>query len=460
VLSPTDPWVVTSPAPVPPRRRRRVVALAGGVVVALLAAGGAVVALRDGDDRAPQSAAEAPRVLDVEAERAERLRARAVRQTLADRAKAVTSRDRAAFLATLDPSPAAAAFRAQQAQAFDGLLKLPIGTWSYVTDDEQSHVIDARLERLRGKDVWAPAVVLHYALKGFDSAPARAEQYFTFVPRGDRWLIASDDDFRDVGLSSDPGMWDGGELVVVKGKRSLVLGHPRSRGSLRTIADSVDAAVPRVTSVVGTGWAQKVVVLVPDSTEELRELLDRRTDFSQISAVATSQAGEQDAPVGARIIVNPPNFLGTSALTRRLTMTHEVTHVAVQGITGFFTPSWLSEGFAEHVGGTGVDLDVPRSVPDLRAEVRAGRTPTQLPTEDDFEATNEDLGLAYSGAWLAVRLLVKRHGKAKVLQFFRETQKIDDAGEGEVAKAFQRAFGRDLDGFTREWSASLRRELR
>ena len=433
--------------------------LAVAAALELLVGGVAAVQLRD--DAAPaRVTADRARatVDDAQAERVE-----AVERLLSDRAQAIRRRDRVAFLAGIDTSPEAKPFRTRQAAVFAALEDVPIGSWSYEVDPVRERPADPRVDRLRGPGWWAPDVVLRYALKGYDPEPTIAEQYFTFVQRDGRWLLASDDDFKEVGSASTPGIWDGGDVVVVRGKRSLVLGHPKSKGVLRRVADVVDEAVPRVSKVYGSGWGQKVVVLVPDTSAELAELLDTRSDFSQIAAVATAEVvgGEGFSPVGDRVIVNPPNFAKLGRLGQQVVLTHEVTHVATRKTSGPLVPTWVVEGFADYVGYQ--DTRVPLSVAakELRDAIRAGKGPTRLPEDRDFDATNADLAQVYEQAWLAVTRLVEVHGRAKVLAFYRDLgAKTAGDREAETEGSFRKAFGRSQDAFTQDWLKNLRARLR
>lgn len=443
-----------------PRTSWRLRALAGLAALELVAGVTGAVVLRE--DRALPGV-QADRARSVPVDDAEAKRTAAVERLLADRAQAIRRRDRAAFVATLDSHPSAAPFRTRQARVFDALEDVPLGSWSYSLDPTRERVPDARVDALRGPGWWAPDVVLRYQLTGFDPTPTRAEQYFTFVQRDGRWLIASDDDFKTVGQASTPGIWDGGDVVVVRGARCLVMGHPASSRVLRQVADAVDAAVPRVTSVYGTGWSRKVVVLVPDTSEELAELLDTRSDFSQIAAVATAELenSAEYAPVGDRVIVNPPNFAKLGTLGRRVVLTHEVTHVATRRASGPYVPTWLVEGFADYVGYQGVDIPLSVAARELRAAVRAGRVPTRLPTAQDFEATNKDLSQVYEQAWLAVSRLAEVHGRDALLAFYRDLGAVREGDDAQVLEAqFRKAFGRSTSDFVEDWAATLRLRLR
>ena len=113
-------------------------------------------------------------------------------------------------------------------------------------------------------------VTLRYALRGVDPVPTQHDLWWTFVRAGGHVELAGDRDLESAGGTSWQGPWDFGPLVAVTGAHSLVLGHPGDRAQLQVIADTVDAAVPDVTAVWGTGWTQDVAVLVPDSDTELK----------------------------------------------------------------------------------------------------------------------------------------------------------------------------------------------
>ena len=440
-------------------RRLRLLALLAATELVV----GGVTALRWADEVAPPTTSADRARATVDTDDPQVRRTRAIERLLADRAQAIRRRDRAAFLAGIDTGPAATAFRKRQAAVFAALEDVPLASWSYDVDPVRERPADARVDRLRGPGWYAPDVVLRYALKGFDVRPTVAEQFLTFVQRDGRWLLAADDDFKEVGQASTPGIWDGGDVVVVKGERSLVLGHPRSKGLLRRVADEVDAAVPRVTRVYGRAWSQKVVVLVPDTSAELAELLDTRSDFSQIAAVATAEltGGDGFNPVGDRVIVNPPNFAKLGRLGQQVVLTHEVTHVATRQASGPLVPTWVVEGFADYVGYQDTRVPLAVAAKELREAIRAGKGPKALPEERDFEATNPDLAQVYEQAWLAVTRLVEVHGLPRFLAFYRDVgSTLEGDREAVTEAAFRKAFGRDQAAFTADWLQRLRTTLR
>ena len=387
-------------------------------------------------------------------------RAGAVRRLLQQRARAVAERDRAAFLATVDPS--ASALVQRQEATFDALAAVPLSTWEYVLGGTSSPP-DERLDRRYGRGRWwAPEVTLRYALDGFDERPVAVDHHLTFALRGDRWLLTADDDFALQGRATPRAIWDRGPVVAVRADGVLALGHPAQRALLDQVAALTAAAVPRVTAAWGP-WRQRVVVLVPGDAQDLAGLLGSTGDLSRIAAVATAELrggeGEYD-PAGDRVLVNPETFAGLGTVGRRVVLTHEVTHVATRRASGPAVPGWLVEGFADLVGYTGVDLPLSVTAADLAAEVRAGRVPAGLPADADFEGGSARLSQAYQGSWLAVRLLDERHGRAALLRLYRAVgarRGVPTATA--VEDALRAELGTSTAALTRDWRASLQRDL-
>ncbi|MDQ6650553.1 MAG: basic secretory family protein [Actinomycetota bacterium] len=399
----------------------------------------------------------APTTTAVQARRA------AVEALLSRRGAAVLAHDRAGFLATVDAN--SPEFLAGQAALYDNLSGVAFSTWDYQLDAASDHVIPAATDQRLGAEAWLPTVVLRYGLAGFDAQPAQASQYLTFVRRGEAWLVSGDADIDDSGVHTARDLWDFGPVEAQQTATSLVLGHPGSRAARRGLAADIAAAVPRVSAVWGTDWAQKVVVLTPDSQEELTRILGATTDLSQIAAVATAELTRGPAgrtsPVGDRIVVNPVNAAKLSAAGRRVVLTHEVTHVASRAATGQAVPAWLVEGLADYVGYLDSGVSVASAGRELRGDIRAGRLPERLPTDEDFLATNPALSQIYEQAWLACRLIVRRSDQATLVQLYRQVGAAAPGTPGDRAlgDAFAALLHTDLASFTGDWRSYLPTEL-
>ncbi len=384
-----------------------------------------------------------------------------VERLLQARSAAILDRDRAAFLATVDPR--ATALMARQAAMFDALAAVPLASWDYTIELLSGRPADSALDLRYGRGQWwAPEVSLSYALAGFDDRPSTSEQHVTFVRRGGRWLLGADDDFDAAGDATPRALWERGPVVAVRAAGVLVLGHGDT-SLLRNVASQTAAAIPRVSAVWGSDWSRQVVVLVPRDAAELASLLKSTQDFSQIAAVATAEYSgptSADGTATDRILVNPDTFAKLGMLGRRVVLTHEVTHVASRRASGPLIPAWLAEGFADYLGYKGVKVPLDVAARELRKDVRAGRLPTTLPADDAFSGSNPELAQAYEQSWLAVRLLVENYGEAAVLSFYQAVGASRSGPESLVlATELDRAFGLDLARLTADWRAALQRQL-
>lgn len=381
----------------------------------------------------------------------------AITALLARRADAVLHRNKGQFLADVDPTQSR--FLLKQAALFEHLGSVRFSGWRYEVDatEEQPHT--PALDAARGT-WWAPDVVLRYAIAGFDTTPTEEDQGFTFTQRDGRWYLAADADFLKTGRPTQRNLWDTGDVAVTRGTSCLALAHTGGEAMASLALRECDAAVPRVTAVWGRGWQRKVVLVVPDSPGELQQLVPDIGDVSNIAAVATAELIDPSTgyhPVGDRVVVNPDNFRDLGPLGRRVVLTHEVTHVASRAATGPEVPTWFVEGLADYVGFLHTDIPLSLSALELRKAIRAGHVPTQLPTDDVFKGGRADLAASYEQSWLAVKLLVKTYGQARMLKLYR------DIGAGDSPGVVDTAFAKDLHtsvaAFTKAWTADLRRQL-
>ena len=287
----------------------------------------------------------------------------AVTSVLQRRSHAVLHHDRSAFLATVDPS--GAAFRAGQAVLFDNLVKVPLASW-------RESLADTR-PAMAADDGWTARLRLAYRLRGFDRREIVYTEYLTFDRRRGVGWVASGDGAAH-GLRDEAQIWSGGRLIVVHGRRSLVLGE-RDIGTgegdrtseLRDIARRLDTGVGIVSGVAGDHWARRVVALAPATEQKAEELVGDVRNLGDIAALATVTGDGGDPKAGAdRIVITPSAFGRLNALGRHVVLTHELLHVAMGGARDSHTPMWLIEGLADYVGYKGA------GGADTRGGTRAG----------------------------------------------------------------------------------------
>jgi hypothetical protein len=361
----------------------------------------------------------------------------AVDAILERRGRAVVSRDRSAFLASVDP-----AARAAQAELYADLARLPLADWRQRADPAGPVAT--------GPADWTVRVTLRYRLRGFDRADVARTQYLTFARRPATGLVIVGDGAAR-GLRDDTEIWDGGRLSIVRGDRSLVIGNSAPRGWLRQIAARLDEAVPTVTGVVGRGWDRRAVAVVPATDEQAGALAGEGQSLREIAALATVTPGPGGTPGNDRIVVSPAAYPKLNEIGRHVVLTHELTHVATHGAGDGRTPLWLIEGFADYVGYQGVPVSVRSAARELRRDVVRGRPPRTLPGGAEFSGTGGRLSQAYEGAWLACRMVAERYGEDRLVRLYRTA--------GTRPDALQRVLGVDPAEFTAMWRAYLREEL-
>ncbi|SCK24938.1 hypothetical protein H180DRAFT_01903 [Streptomyces sp. WMMB 322] len=379
-------------------------------------------------------------------------RERASAQRLLDRqADAVRDGSESRYLAAVDPR--AEGFRTEQRQVFGNLRRLPLTQWSY-------HVGNVRPA---GKDGGGGSpsrfqadVRLRYQLRGDDQAPVSVTEKLAFTKRGGKWYVS------DELPGSDRQLWEQGEVGVVRGKRSLVLGADRSREDLDELARKADTAVSQVDREWPRSWPHRVVIEAPPSLRDMARLLDApATSYEGIAAVTTGEAGEQTKAAADRIVVNPEAYGDLSGDGQQVVLTHETVHVASRTHTSGATPLWLSEGIADWIGYQATDRTPEDAAAELVRAAEAGKLPRELPSDRDFRfgSDPEELGRAYESGWLACRLIADEWGKDKLFGLYLRlgsTQKSQGAAVEEVMRS---ELGIGLEEFTERWRAYVRKEV-
>jgi hypothetical protein len=386
---------------------------------------------------------------------AQAVRVAAANDLLSARAAAVKARNKSAWMATVDL--ASSAFRARQSVVFDNLTKLPLGQFSYGLAQAAPPLIATRVAAA-GPDAWAATVTGTYSLAGFDRAPQSFDATYTVVHRPAGWRLTADTD-GDTPLQ----IWDLPGLRVLDGPSSIVVGNaPEAR--MREYSAVAAAAVNRVRGVWGTDWNSHVVIVTPATSDQFAELLSRSTDngLDQVAAITQGVIEPGQRATGDEVVVNPNAFTALAPLGRRVVITHELTHVAARSSTIDPVPIWLTEGMADYVGYSGLDIPRQRVASELLVLVRAGKGPTALPTEANFDPSRSKIATSYSAAWLAVCRLVDLYGQAKVVSFYRavaSSQRVGAASQADpeiaAASQFPRSFGVTQPQFVQSWKRYL-----
>lgn len=315
----------------------------------------------------------------------------AISALLSQHGAALRQRDRAAFSAGLDTSAAAAGFRMRQLAMFDNTASVPFQRFSWRYDRP---VIGAPVDAARAR--FGPSAVivrveLEYSLRGIDAGAAVHPVWFTVVNRDGGLRLASDTDVASQGGVSWRGPWDFGPVQIARGTSCLVLGHPGGP-NLSALAAAVDTAIPAVTAVWGTQWAQRVAVFVPDSQAEMDALAGPGFPLSTVAAVAVAEPTDSisagpDISTGQRIVVAAQTVSQLSSQGMQVLLRHELTHVATRGVTTPTMATWVVEGFADYVANLGNPQPVRQIAQELVAGIAADGLPAALPTSAQFTSS-------------------------------------------------------------------------
>jgi len=377
---------------------------------------------------------------------------------LTRRADALRTKDRAAFLDTVDAADPQ--FRTAETTWFDNQSVVPFDTWSLSLAGRSVAGIPpaatAAVKRIAA-GTFAGVVEASYRISGYDNAPQRYERVLTFTPRHGRWLVSGS--FDPAGVPAHRELWDVGQVHALGSDHGLILGLEPTE-ELRTYAREVDREVPLVKAVWGPDWAGRVLVEVTRTEDEMAVLLGGvPASYRQLAAVTRGELGITETTVAAeRIIVNPKAYGELSDVGRQVIMGHEITHVASRASTQSWTPRWLAEGLADYVGYSDSGLSTRIIAQELAADVKHGLVPAALPSDEAFAATNANLAQSYEMSWLACRMIAERYGGAgRLVAFYRAVG--GPGGLAEVNRAFREVLSTTPEQFVEAWRGYVKQEL-
>ena len=375
------------------------------------------------------------------------------------RAEAMLEGDLEAFLATVDPADAA--FATRQRHLFDGFQQLGLASYDLRVSDAMWPELTSSREVARYGPNLDPRV-LHveerYRLDGYDRAPALEDLYLTFVNRDGEWRVASDTDLDDLTLYSGRKLWENGPIIIRESQHFLYVSHPDQADAAEPILEASGQALDRVGERWPVPWPERVPILAPSTTEELRRMIQATFDLDVFVAFASSgvDRGRGWTVVGHRVILNWPNFSSFSDETQEDILTHELLHVATRGTVGPATPSFVEEGIAEWVS---EDDDTTYLAP----RVAAGTFDRALPEDHEFRTgSSDDILASYeeSAAW--GRFAVDRYGVGELAEFYRllgQPRVAPGTWEYHVDRAAREALGVSFDVMEARWADWVERTL-
>ena len=367
------------------------------------------------------------------------------------RAEAMLASDEAAFMATIDRADPA--FVRRQRLLFDGFQRIGLAAYRLEVTDRYWPELTTDLE-VSEYGAAADPTVLHveerYRLRGFDPQPALDDLFLTFVRRGGEWLMASDTDLSDLTVYTARKLWEFGPIETQRSEHFLYVSHPDLRSAGGAILASAEQALDIVIEAWPLPWSRRVVLLAPSTTGELRRIIQATFDLDVFVAFAYSsldRAVDYDL-TGHRVIFNWPNFSRYTEETQQSILAHELLHVATREDTGPMVPTFVEEGIADWVGGSGLSSLIGR--------VDAGDFDRRLPRDHEFiTGSSEDILLSYDESLAAATYAEQRYGIRAVARMYRllgDVRLAVGTPVHHVHRAMRSALGTGLERFESGWA--------
>ncbi|OZF45548.1 hypothetical protein CH293_21575 [Rhodococcus sp. 14-2470-1b] len=380
-----------------------------------------------------------------------------VEELLQKWADALRTNDVDALEQVVDPAADPEFLQAQVRRAND-MAAVPFSDWGYeLVDEPEIPVPSAIASPLNAADVWAPSVVLRYAVSGPDAESTRRPVSLVVARRDDEWRIVSDAPVPGTDRTTWRGPWDFGPViarsVATAGGTSVVLGHPDQSALVDAVVAELPSAVDAVTSFYGDDWPQSALIFTSGSAAEFAASAGDATAESDVAAVTVSDAVRQDRPVtGQRVVFGPGAPARLTDVTTRTVLRHELTHVAARSDTVDGSPMWVLEGFADYSGYRESDIEFARIAPTLSAVVAQGGSPTVLPEDSDFSAGGVRTTLAYESAWSVFAFVAATFGEPSQRRLYMQLADGPKTA-AETAGGVASALGIGMDEFVDQWGS-------
>jgi hypothetical protein len=275
----------------------------------------------------------------------------ALRAVLKVRTEAQLHKDRDAYAATIDPD-APAAFRDAQLRSFDALASLPLLDLRYAIGDDEADLTRAVDRAQYGGAPVALFTTTRSLRFTYDARDAIDAMFWTFVKRGDSWVVGGDDDAKDLGLETTVSMWDTGPVVSEQSDHFLLIAHPDQRARAHELLGLAEHALETLRPRWTLPWSEKLVGFVPRSPTELEDLIQASVDVRKFVAFVNYGYDPEDLKTTTpRLFVQDANLSVYSADGQTETLVHELTHAAGSGYASAFVPVWVHEGLGDWVAG-------------------------------------------------------------------------------------------------------------
>ncbi|MFD0630701.1 hypothetical protein ACFQ9X_02600 [Catenulispora yoronensis] len=269
---------------------------------------------------------------------------------LAAHSTALKGKDRAAFLAAVDPKNAD--LLKQQGQLYDNLQKIPFASAAYrfgsMDGGESTFAQGAQA---------TVAVNFDHQITGVDTAPVE-EQYRWTVVRGATGLQVTAVD-APTNRRGYPAPWDSiANLTVLTRKHVVIMADDTSSSFAKSRADALesDAQYDFAHWTGGTGTAPGFAVFLTSNRDTYEGIYDQGRDESVGVTVPMPAVSDPSSAGGtypsSRIAIDTTHYKNLDPADADIIFKHEMTHAMIDPFENLSGRSeqdhlWVVEGFAE-----------------------------------------------------------------------------------------------------------------
>lgn len=358
------------------------------------------------------------------------------------------ARGHEAFLATVDPA-ATDTFRRAQATFFDGLSSVPLESYRLaLRADEVEDLSGAVTDDRDGDEIRLPLVEERIRIAGVDATDSVNDLWYTFVRRGDRWYLNEDADVADLGLLTQRQLWSFGPVTLTEGTRVVVMSAPGGAERARALLAIAEEGFDRLRKTLDWPAPTKVLLVLPESTQQLEDILQTNFDLANFVAFATADVDRSEEAGGwtwtaPRVYAQEANLGRHGRDFQVETLHHELVHVVGFDRAGPFIPNWLHEGHADHLA-----LGRPAPTP-------VTGTDGKLPLDHEFVTGGRDGILrSYKESTSAAAFLAERAGAGAPKRLFEALGGVRLAPgtwEYHLDQSLRDVYGKGTEEFEADW---------
>jgi hypothetical protein len=189
-----------------------------------------------------------------------------------------------------------------------------------------------------------------------------------------------------------------------------MLTHPGTAESMRPLLEVSERAYDIAAEFWPGDQADRYVMIVPSTTEQLGRILHETVDLGKFVAFVGAGADRTNGwePTGPRVFIHLSHLRRYNTAQQTEIIAHELLHAITRPISGPMTPTWIEEGLANLGAGGRI------------GPLGSGSADT-FPTNDLFVTGSvQDIQASYARAQLAIVTIVDERGKDGLERFYSE----------------------------------------